>query len=426
MITLDDAIQSVKNLLISWENLFSLPESGDQLKAKLAVLNNPQVIIALIMGVLLIWNARSKIRESIEESKAFRTLEAPDFPPIEPLENFDWKSTEPPKFRPFKPKYHLTMALETLVPSELIPMDKTFKERLEYRRSLLLEHHDTVIAVNNDTDPRIRAAVSELYTFLLGTYLPGRYPTMFKLHRVNYPSGKTVMLQNLVTEELWPVKLAKEAPTIRALETLIKTVDEDFLILLPEQDDEETAAAGELEEEGGETKYILEAFATGYPAGFDPRKKLGNCLARIHEPVPGYPERLEKSMDRFFDKLEVGKYVKRVNWGITTDAELFSAFGNKVHSSEGEVLEVIEPEDLNIDKTFLRCERQTIHRLPSSQALVFAFHTYLYPLQDIKDEGLGETLAQAIDGLKEGSTPEIHLYKRGPVWEKAVKAFLTS
>jgi len=118
--------------------------------------------------------------------------------------------------------------------------------------------------------------------------------------------------------------------------------------------------------------------------------------------------------------------VKRVNWGITTDAELFSAFGNKVHSSEGEVLEVIEPEDLNIDKTFLRCERQTIHRLPSSQALVFAFHTYLYPLQDIKDEGLGETLAQAIDGLKEGSTPEIHLYKRGPVWEKAVKAFLTS
>jgi len=61
MITLDDAIQSVKNLLISWENLFTLPESGDELKAKLAVLNNPQVIIAIIMGVLLIWNVRSKI-----------------------------------------------------------------------------------------------------------------------------------------------------------------------------------------------------------------------------------------------------------------------------------------------------------------------------------------------------------------------------
>lgn len=77
-------------------------------------------------------------------------------------------------------------------------------------------------------------------------------------------------------------------------------------------------------------------------------------------------------------------------------------------------------------KTFLRCERQTFHRLPSSQALVFGFHSYLYPLQDVKDEGLGEALAQAIDGLKEGSTPGIHLYKGGPVWEKAVKEFLRS
>lgn len=28
---------------------------------------------------------------------------------IEPLHDFDWKSTEPLKIRPFKPKYHLTM-----------------------------------------------------------------------------------------------------------------------------------------------------------------------------------------------------------------------------------------------------------------------------------------------------------------------------
>lgn len=237
-------------------------------------------------------------------------------------------------------------ALETLVPSELIPMDKTYKERLEYRRSLLLNHHDTVVAVANDADLRIRAAVRELYTFLLGTYLPGRYPTMFKLHSVNYPSGKTFMLQNLVTEELWPVTLAKGIPTIRALETLFKTVDEDFLILLPEQNEETAGEAAA--KENGETKYILKALANGYPAGFDPRKKLGNCLAKIHEPVPGYPEKLEKSMDRFFDKLETGKYVKRINWGIATNAELFSAFEN-----DGEIPEAIEPEDLNVDKVCL-------------------------------------------------------------------------
>jgi hypothetical protein len=37
-------------------------------------------------------------------------------------------------------------------------------------------------------------------------------------------------------------------------------------------------------------------------------------------------------MDRFYARVEVGKYVKRVNWSITTGAELFAAFG-EVHGS---------------------------------------------------------------------------------------------
>jgi hypothetical protein len=77
-------------------------------------------------------------------------------------------------------------------------------------------------------------------------------------------------------------------------------------------------------------------------------------------------------------------------------------------------------------QTYLRCERQTLHRLPRSKAVVFAFKTYMYSLRQIKEEGLGEELAQAIEGLKAGSVPEIHFYKRGDVWETAVKAYLRS
>lgn len=36
-------------------------------------------------------------------------LESPGFAPVEPLEDFVWRKTEPLKLRPFKPKYHLTM-----------------------------------------------------------------------------------------------------------------------------------------------------------------------------------------------------------------------------------------------------------------------------------------------------------------------------
>jgi Protein of unknown function (DUF3445) len=77
-------------------------------------------------------------------------------------------------------------------------------------------------------------------------------------------------------------------------------------------------------------------------------------------------------------------------------------------------------------QTFVRCERQTLHRLPKSRALVFAFKTYMYPISEIKEEGLGEELAEAIDGLKDGSVPEMHFYKRGVEWGNAVKEYLRS
>ncbi|KAL1968326.1 hypothetical protein VTN77DRAFT_1855 [Rasamsonia byssochlamydoides] len=419
-----DTDTSPLSLSLSW-----LQETVDILRTKLAAMDQQQVFFSLAMLVVLLVQVFWKAKQARNVTKT-RTLEAPGFPPIEPLKNFDWKTTEPLKFRPFKPKYHLTMALETLNPSELIPMDKTYKDRLAYRRSLLKEYHDTVVAVNDDSDPRIRAAVKELYTFLMGTYLPGRYPTMFRLHHTAFETGKAVMLENLVTEEIYPAEVTPQTSTIRALETLLKTIDEDFLILLPEEpktknSKNKSKPSEEKEAADGNVKYILQAFSTCYPAGFNPRKKLGKRLAEIHAPVPGYADKLEKSMDRFFEKLEVGRYVKRVNWSITTDAELFSAFGG-LHSEEGEKMDAIKPGELNVDTTFLRCERQTLHRLPCSKALVFAFHTYTYPIREIKEEGLGEDLATAIDGLKEGSTPQIHFYKRGPVWGEAVKAFLRS
>jgi hypothetical protein len=77
-------------------------------------------------------------------------------------------------------------------------------------------------------------------------------------------------------------------------------------------------------------------------------------------------------------------------------------------------------------QTILRCERQYFHRLPSSKAIVFAFHTYRYPIQDIKDEGSGEDLAQAIDGLENGSIREMFIYKNGDKWADAVRDFLRS
>lgn len=42
----------------------------------------------------------------------------------------------------------------------------------------------------------------------------------------------------------------------------------------------------------------------------------------------------------------------------------------------------------------------------------------------MRDEGSGEVLAEAIDGLGLGSAPGITIYKRQVIWGDKVKAFL--
>ncbi|CAI7669798.1 unnamed protein product [Penicillium viridicatum] len=373
------------------------------------------LLCVLIVGFCAVmWRVR-QYRKANAYGKTKPTCSDNKTSPIIPLEGFNWEETEQLQFRPFKgkDKYNLTMALENLDPSELLPMDKTYKDRLALRKSVLEQHHDVVVAINNDQTPeedhRIRPAISELYNFVLGTYLPTRYPSMFKLN------AESSIFQNLVTGTTWPTTLSPTMPAIQALEILSQTVDDDFLILLPE-------LSPDTEEQ---PKYVLQAYAACFPSGFNTRKKLGLRLVDIHVPVPRYREKIERSMDRFFGRLQVGKFVKRINWSITIETGLFAAFSG-THAVAGKKEEAIEPGELNVDQTVLRCERQTLHRLPMSKALVFTIHTYAYPVRQIKDEGCGEDLANAIDGLKRGNVPEMHAYKKGDVWGEALKDFLRS
>ncbi|CRL31294.1 unnamed protein product [Penicillium camemberti] len=41
-------------------------------------------------------------------------------------------------------------------------------------------------------------------------------------------------------------------------------------------------------------------------------------------------------------------------------------------------------------------------------------------------KGLGDTLADAIGGLKEGNAPGFHFYKRAAIWKESAKIYLRS
>lgn len=214
-------------------------------------------------------------------------------------------------------------------------MDRTYADRIAYRKRIIKESNNICIGVNNDTT--IRPAVRELYTFLLGTYLPKRYPTMFKLHHASFETGDQFMFENLITKQIFPTQPSSTTPTRTLLQTLGSTIDEDFLFLLPEN-------------EGEDPKYVLEAYILIAPSGWNPPDKLGKRLAAIHGPVPGYADKLEGSMDRYFKGLEVRKYVKRSNWSITQHEDLFMPNPNSNHGKEGQneaVVEEIDPEKVS-------------------------------------------------------------------------------
>ncbi|KAE8421842.1 hypothetical protein BDV36DRAFT_280415 [Aspergillus pseudocaelatus] len=328
----------------------------------------PVVFLISLLGFgVAIWKYKPAVSNNCTPKPTSDSESQKTYPPIEPLPDFNWETTEPLKFRPFKPKYHLTMALSNLDPSTLIQMDKTYKDRLAIRSSLLQKHPDVVIGINNETDPRIYAAIRELYVFVVGTYLPTRYPQMFRL--TSQPSddnSKTgtetkTILESMVTGSKTPLHFNESEPGSRTgrreLETLGTLVDEEFLILLPE-----SSSTHPSSNQGEPEKYILEAYTTFFPAGFDTRKKLGLRLASIHTPVPGYKEKLERSMDRFFARVEVGQFVQRVNWSITTDSELFAAFGG-VHGDEGEGEKTLNVGELEVDSTVLSGLLQSLHDL---------------------------------------------------------------
>lgn len=71
-------------------------------------------------------------------------------------------------------------------------------------------------------------------------------------------------------------------------------------------------------------------------------------------------------------------------------------------------------------------ELQTLTRMPKTRAILFSFKTYVYPVKEIKAEGLGPDLADAIEGLKTGNAPGMWVYKGGIRWGKKVCEYLRS
>lgn len=165
-------------------------------------------------------------------------------------------------------------------------MDRNYKDRVMERRALIIQHPSIVVGAI----PQGKESVDELYTYLMSSYLPNRFPNMFSVEE----DGK--IFRNTITGTSFPT-LPPDDP-VEALKRLGETVEDDMFLLHETEDGHRSVA-----------------YVCCYCSGFDPSEKLDKLLVEIHEPVPSY-YKIGPSMERFFSRVEVGKNVKRVNVSV--------------------------------------------------------------------------------------------------------------
>jgi hypothetical protein len=287
-----------------------------------------------------------------------------------------------PGYLPFDGEtYRPTMGLVALDLDEWIEIDEDMARDLALKRDLLATRHGDVF----ECLPEALAGSQEVLDLLV-RHLIRRFPTLYSL--------EDNLLLNRVTGEEWRLSGSELHP----LDLAGRLVQED-LCLMERNDDGWRLTAGSL----------------CAPSRWSLAEKMGKPMAAIHAPVPLYAEKLARPVDRFFDKMVPGKAVWRANWSVKEDPTLFQPI--RYQSPEGPPA---TPETAG-DRVYLRVERQTLRRLPQTDAILFTIRTYVRTIADSITTSLAaERLARSVAGLP----PDVAQYKNVSRFADALIAWL--
>lgn len=211
-----------------------------------------------------------------------------------------------------------------------INLDETYAQQVAYRRQLIAERRDLVFWQSDHATDAVTEVCQEVCELLpkLGFSLTSRH--------VFCPDGSEV---------------DREADN--PLVTLGKIVQEDICIL-QKQDDE----------------HALTAAILCFPAGWTLAEKAGRPLTRIHARVDSYDDSMARRVQRMFNGVQTGRPIWRNNYLPYDNPDLFQPL------TEAEAAK--HPTCANANTApYLRAERQSILRLPKTQAVVFTIHTYV-------------------------------------------------
>lgn len=278
--------------------------------------------------------------------------------------------------------YRLAMGLMQLKAADWIEIDEDFADDLHEKRRLLAAHRDELFQELPGSEAGQREVLD-----VLAEHLPRHHPETFRR------DGNRLLIRPL---DEWVDLASDDRPP---LETAGRLVQEDFCLMQPVDD-----------------AYHLTAAAVCFPTRWNMRAKMGKKLAGLHGPVPGFNDKLERPVDRFFEMIKADKPVQRLNWSLMDDPALHQPQGHGRREQDPTITA-----DNAGERLWLRIERQTLRRLPATGGVVFGIRIHTTPLAEaVAAPDRARRLLSAVRSMPEG----MRAYKSMPVFGAAVEAYL--
>jgi dimethylamine monooxygenase subunit A len=257
----------------------------------------------------------------------------------------------------------LKLGLKSLKLEDWIEIDDQFGSYLQRKMELLEANYAEVFASLVGSETAQQEVLDSLINHLLH-YFPDLYERV----------GDRI----LVNGQIWRIS-EFEHP----LDLAGRLVQEDLCVMQKLDD-----------------RYVLTAASLCFPSRWRLVEKIGRPLVEIHQPVPGYSEKLGHPVDQYFDRLKPEYPAFRLNWSIVDTPELFLGYQSESKNA-GEQL-------------WIRVERQTLRRF--EHCILFGIRTYRYPIEILKSyPDMAKGLAEHVRSL----SPEMQLYKSiEPIREK--------
>lgn len=215
---------------------------------------------------------------------------------------------------------------------------------IEAKPRLAAEHPDTVFAVLDGEVEREAAEVADAVVGHVRTRWPDRYGT------------------------------AVLDPDLHPLDAAARLVPED-LVLLVERDGQ----------------FVFGGGSVCFPNRWDLRSKIGLTMAQVHDPVGRLNAQLAAPIDRFFDRLTPERSFWRLGWGVLDTPDWYTPLDGTAAP---------RPVSPPPDRLFLRVERETLRRFPTTGCVLFTIRTFVSPMTGLRSSpDVARRLAAAVESL---------------------------